>query len=68
MRGVPLRAGLDVGVDPDELQREAERLLALLKDRQTGLMSWHDFMRKRLTRIRTLADQTLAHGFRSSGS
>lgn len=36
------------GVSLDELQQETEKLLALLQDRQTGHLAWHEFMRERL--------------------
>lgn len=35
-------------VSLDQLQDEAEKLLALLKDRQTGMMSWHFCLNERL--------------------
>lgn len=39
----------------DELQRETERLLALLKDRQHGTMSWNLFLQERIQNITNLA-------------
>ena len=41
------------------LQGEAEKLLALLKDRQLGLMSWHMFMNERLTNMHGLISRML---------
>lgn len=46
-------------VDLDRLQQEVEKLLALLKDRQTGLAAWHDFMHERLENLHKLASQGL---------
>jgi len=43
----------------DELQQEAEKLLALLKDRQIGMMTWDDFMRERLQKIHALTSRAL---------
>ena len=36
------------GIDLDELQAEAEKLVALLENRELGLSTWHEFLRKRL--------------------
>jgi hypothetical protein len=41
-------------MDLDELQRETEKLLLLLVDRQQGTVSWHMFLRDRLTAIKAL--------------
>lgn len=41
----------------DELQREAERLLSLLRDRQQGTMSWNLFLQERLQTITNLIAQ-----------
>ena len=35
----------------DELQKEVEKLLTLLKDRQPGLVSWHTFLQQRIDDI-----------------
>lgn len=43
----------------DELQQEVEKLLALLKDRQPGQLTWHGFMVERLTRLNTLTSIAL---------
>lgn len=40
----------------DELQKETEKLLLLLKDRQTGLMSWNMFLEERLKEIKKLIE------------
>lgn len=47
------------GINLDKLQRETEKLLALLKDRQPGLMTWNDFLRDRLTNLHKLTSQAL---------
>lgn len=47
------------GIDLDELQGEAEKLVSLLKDRQPGLMTWNDFMRERLEALHSLASKAL---------
>jgi len=41
-------------MDLDKLQAEAEKLVALLKDRQPGLMTWNGFLAERLTNIREM--------------
>lgn len=35
----------------DDLQEQTEKLLHLLKDRQPGLMTWHQFMSERINCI-----------------
>lgn len=47
------------GVDLDQLQQETQKLLALLKDRQSDLMTWNDFFRERLTNLHKLIAQAL---------
>jgi len=47
-------AGGEQGVDLDELQAEAEKLVALLKDREPGHMTWHMCMRERLIKLDTI--------------
>lgn len=49
--GKPQGEGKQSGIDLDELQREAEKLLDLLNDRQPGLMSWNFMMKARLAKI-----------------
>jgi hypothetical protein len=44
---------LDGTIDLDELQKSAEKLLALLRDRQ-GTMGWNDFMRDRIQELQRL--------------
>ena len=48
----------------DELQKETERPLALLKDRQPGIMTWNDFMRERL---QSVVDLAASAGIRPGG-
>ena len=43
----------------DDLQLETEKLLALLNDRQPGLMSWNEFMQERLQNLHRLTSQAL---------
>ncbi len=57
--GVTIVAGMKKGINLDELQQEAEKLLVLLKDRQMGMMTWDDFMRERLQKIHTLTSKAL---------
>lgn len=45
------------GIDLDELQSEAEKLVSLLKDRQPGLMTWNNFLRERLEAIHQLTSK-----------
>jgi hypothetical protein len=40
----------------DELQAEVEKLLALLKDRQPGLMAWNMFLNERLEAIQKMIE------------
>lgn len=47
------------GINLDELQQEIEKLLGLLKDRQPGLISWNEFMMKRLTTLHRLTSKAL---------
>lgn len=47
------------GVNLDELQEETKKLLALLEDRQTGLMSWHMLMMERLKSHHALTGKAL---------
>ncbi len=47
------------GVNLDELQEETEKLLALLKDRQPGLMTWHEFLHERLQNLYVLISKAL---------
>ena len=46
-------------IDLDVLQSEAEKLLALLNDRQPGIIAWHEFMKERLESIYDLAAAAL---------
>lgn len=41
-------------VSHDRLQEEAEKLVALLKDREVGLFSWHTLLNERLKTIHDL--------------
>ena len=47
------------GIDLDKLQQETEKLLALLKDRQLGMMTWNGFLQERLTNLHELTSQAL---------
>ena len=47
------------GINLDELQQETEKLLALLKERETGYASWHELMHERLTNLHALISQAL---------
>ena len=51
--------GRKKGVNLDELQQETEKLLALLKDRQPGLMTWNEFLHERLQNLHTLTSKAL---------
>jgi len=42
------------GVNLDELHQEAKKLVALLDDRQPGLMSWNQFMQERMQKLHAL--------------
>jgi hypothetical protein len=42
-------------MDLDELQAETEKLLALLRDRQNGTMSWNMALHERLLKLVALA-------------
>ncbi len=47
------------GINLDDLQQETEKLLALLNDRQPGLMSWNEFVQERLQNLYKLTSQAL---------
>ena len=47
------------GVNLDDLQQETEKLLALLKDREPGLMTWNEFLHERLQNLHKLTSQAL---------
>ena len=47
-----------VFMDFDELQDEVEKLLALLKDRQPGLVTWNELLADRLVAIQKLIRTT----------
>ena len=47
------------GINLNGLQRETEKLLALLKDRHLGLIKWNEFMHKRLQNLHKLTSQAL---------
>ena len=47
------------GVNLDDLQQEVEKLLALLKDRQPGLITWNEFMQERLQNLHKLTSSAL---------
>jgi len=46
-------------INLDDLQQEVEKLLALLKDRQQGLMTWNEFMQERLQNLYKLSSRAL---------
>jgi len=45
---------VSTAVDLDELQEEARKLLALLEDRQTGLISWNMWLHLRAQNLRAM--------------
>jgi len=45
-----------VTMNLDELQKETEKLLSLLKDRQTGMYTWNEFLSERLSNIKKMID------------
>lgn len=45
------------GVNLDELQVEAEKLVKLLQDREIGLAMWNEAMQERLQKLRDLIRQ-----------
>jgi hypothetical protein len=46
-------------INLDELQQETEKLLALLKDKQPGLMTWNEFVHERLQNLHKLTSRAL---------
>ncbi|MEK7163298.1 MAG: hypothetical protein AAB775_01120 [Patescibacteria group bacterium] len=54
-----LGTGEKRSVNLDELQQETKKLLALLKDRQPGLMTWNEFLWQRLQNLHKLTSQAL---------
>jgi len=59
MAGQPTEKNAKTGVNLDELQQEAEKLVALLKDRQSGLMSWNMLMKERVESIHNMTGEVL---------
>ena len=51
--------GTKKSINLDELQQRVKQLLALLKDRQPGLMGWNMFMQERLQDLHCLTSQAL---------
>ncbi len=47
------------GIDLEELQGEAEKLLDLLRNRQPEFMTWNDFMKERLEALHRLTSKAL---------
>lgn len=43
----------------DLLQGESTKLVALLQDRQPGMLTWNQFLSERLTRINELTSKAL---------
>lgn len=50
-------------INLDEVQQEIEKLLALLKDRQPGMMGWNMFLNERLNKVHTLISSALKNQF-----
>lgn len=48
------------GVDLDELQEEAEKIVALLKDRHPGLITWNNLLLERVQNLHGLTSQALS--------
>lgn len=49
----------DPTIDLNDFQKEVEKLLALLNDRQTGLTTWHEFMKEQLENIHKFTSRAL---------
>lgn len=47
------------GISLDDLQQETEKLLALLKERKPGHVTWNEFLQDRLRNLHKLASQAL---------
>jgi hypothetical protein len=54
----PLPAGKR-SLNLDQLQEESDKMSNLLKDRQTGMVSWHQFMHERVNNMYSLVAQGL---------
>lgn len=48
---------MDTNKTLDELQQEAHKLEQLLKERETGMVTWWDFLYERLDKIQSLKQQ-----------
>lgn len=48
-----------LGINLDELQKEAEKLLSLLKDRQPGIAAWHGFLNERTKSIHSMLSRVV---------
>jgi hypothetical protein len=59
MTGKSTETGAKPGVSLDELQSEAEKLVALLKDRQPGLVTWNTLMNERVESIHNMTGEIL---------
>lgn len=44
------------GIDLDELEEQAKKLLILLQERGTGIAAWHMFLVERLKEIKKLIE------------
>ena len=44
----PAKGVAPKGLSLDEIQNEAEKLVSLLKERETGMFSWHMLLNERL--------------------
>ena len=49
----------EMGAQFSKLQYEAEMLLAVIKDRQPGLMTWDEFLLERLRNLHTITSKLL---------
>jgi hypothetical protein len=57
LRGKILKLNRNKPMNLDELEKETEKLLSLLRDRQPGLFTWRGFMKERLENIVRMAAQ-----------
>ena len=51
----------EVQVSHDKLQEEAEKLVALLKERETGMFTWHMMLNDRLKAIHDILCPLFGH-------
>ena len=57
----PLEVGKMISIQEkfDELQVSAEKLVALLKDRQPGVMTWNQILHERMQELKKLLVQAI---------